>query len=145
MKIYILILGFLISLFGIWSFSNPADEIESKSGIQFFKGTFQEALIKAKEENKPVFVDVYATWCGPCKQLKKKTFKDKEVGDYYNKNFINVAVDGESKEGAMVARKYNVQGYPTLLIVDAEGNLKTRQMGFVEPHILVNFGKRIVL
>ena len=134
------IIAFSVIAFWSFSFVNSA----KNEGIVFFKGSFQEALAKAKAENKPVFVDVYATWCGPCKQLKKKTFKDEKVGDYYNKNFINVAIDGESKEGEMVARKYGVQGYPTLLIVDFDGNLKTKQVGFVEPHILINFGKRIV-
>ena len=89
-------------------------------------------------------MDVYATWCGQCKKLKRKSFKDKEVGDYYNKNFINIAINGESEEGRYLMNKYEIQGYPTLLIVDASGKLKTKQVGFVEPHILVNFGKRIV-
>jgi len=37
------------------------------TGIQFFKGTFQQALAKAKKENKMIMMDCYTTWCGPCK------------------------------------------------------------------------------
>jgi thioredoxin 1 len=115
-----------------------------KKGINFFKGTYTEALAKAKEENKPVFLDVYASWCGPCKKLKKTTFKDEEVGEYFNKNFICIAIDGETEEGNVILDKYNVRSYPTLIIADYEGNMRTKTTGFVKPHILINFGKRIV-
>lgn len=132
--------------FGIYSFKNPKVDFkeDTTDGIQFFKGTFQEALEKAQSENKPIFLDIYATWCGPCKMLKKYTFSDKEVGNYYNANFINIAVDGETTEGRELADNFNIKGYPTLLIVDKQGKVVAKQVGFVEPHILVNFGKRIV-
>lgn len=143
----ILFMGLLAFIaFGIYSFKNPKVDFKENpaDGIQFFKGTFQEALEKAKTENKPIFLDIYATWCGPCKMLKKHTFSDREVGDYYNANYINIAVDGETKEGSELANNYRIQGYPTLLILDKNGNQVAEQVGFVEPHILVNFGKRIV-
>lgn len=146
MKNTIYIIAIVIVSITIYAFKNPKVDfkVDTKDGIQFFKGTFQEALIKAKEENKPIFLDIYATWCGPCKMLKRKTFSDKEVGDYFNANFINISVNGETNEGQELARKYNIEGYPTLLLLDKEGNKKAKQVGFVEPHILVNFGKRLV-
>jgi len=103
------------------SFTVPTEEATAAKGIDFFKGTFQEALALAEKEKKYVFVDVYATWCGPCKQLKRTTFKDKEVGAYFNKNFINIAIDGETKEGDEIISRYNIRSYPTLLILDAKG------------------------
>lgn len=137
----------LISLlaFGIFSFKNPIHEnaIEGK-GILFFNGTFKEALLEAKKENKPIFLDVYATWCGPCKKLKKTTFKDEKVGDYFNANFVNIAIDGETREGRELLRTYNIRSYPSLLILDSHGNIKTRTTGFKNPYILINFGKRII-
>ncbi|MFH6959505.1 thioredoxin family protein [Flavobacterium aquidurense] len=143
----ILFMGLLaLVVFGIYSFKNPKVDFKEDSigGIQFFNGTIQEALEKAKKENKPIFLDIYATWCGPCKMLKKNTFSDKEVGDYYNTNFINIAIDSETKEGRELVDKYRIEGYPTLLILDKNGKQIAKQLGFVEPHILVNFGKRIV-
>ncbi len=63
--------------------SNGAEKAPAKekaAGIMFHEGTWAEALELAKSENKPIFLDVYATWCGPCKRLKKNTFSDQEVG-----------------------------------------------------------------
>jgi thioredoxin 1 len=140
-----LILILIVSI-TIYAFKNPKVDFkeDTTDGIQFFKGTFAAALEKAQAENKPIFLDIYATWCGPCKRLKKKTFSAKEVGDYYNANFINITIDGETNEGRELANKYAIQGYPTLLILDKNGKQLTKQVGFVEPHILVNFGKRII-
>jgi thiol:disulfide interchange protein len=116
----------------------------TKMGIDFFKGTFSEALAASKETGKPIFIDFYTTWCGPCKQLKKVSFKDKAVGEYYNKNFICISVDAEKGEGIEVARQYNVRSYPTLLIINNNGAVKARTEGFMKPYILINFGRRVV-
>lgn len=143
----ILIIGLLsILVFGIYSFKNSEVDFEANSteGIQFFKGTFQEALEKAKTENKPIFLDLYATWCGPCKKLKKTTFKDDEVGAYFNSHFINLAIDGETPEGKKLMQKYDARSYPSLFILDSNGIVKTSATGFHKPHQLVNFGRRIV-
>lgn len=130
---------------GLYSFKEPkADEFDGLKGIQFFDGTFKEALDKAKEENKLVFLDVYAKWCGPCKLLKRTTFKDEEVGTYFNANFINITIDGETKEGNELMKKYNLRAYPSLLIIDVNGELKTKTTGYMKPKILINFGKRII-
>jgi thioredoxin 1 len=48
----------------------------NKEGIHFFEGSWSEAVKKSKAENKPIFLDVYATLCGPCKLLKRITFSD---------------------------------------------------------------------
>lgn len=135
---YLLLLTFLVCTLS--SYSDPP----LKKGITFFKGSWEEALIKAKEENKYVFIDFYATWCGPCKKLKHTSFKDSDVGTYFNKNFINISIDAESKEGIKIARRYGVSSYPTLIITDPTGKQKTRTTGFKKPHILINFGRRIV-
>ena len=98
-------------------------------GINFEHGTFDEALAKAKAENKMVFMDCYTTWCGPCKMLSKNIFPQKEVGDYFNANFVSVKMDMEKGEGIDLLKKYQVKAFPTLLFMDATGKVLHTMVG----------------
>lgn len=98
-------------------------------GINFEEGSFAQALAKAKKENKIVFVDVYTTWCGPCKKMAKEFFPTKEAGDKYNTAFVNYKIDAEKGEGIQVAQKYNVNGYPTSLYLKPDGSVVYTSMG----------------
>lgn len=68
-------------------------------GIQFREGSWKEILEIAKKENKLVFVDNYTSWCGPCKKMVSEIFPLKEVGDFYNANFICYKLDCEKGDG----------------------------------------------
>jgi thioredoxin 1 len=126
--------------------SNPKVDFKEDTvdGIHFQKGSWQQALDLAKKENKVVFLDIYATWCGPCKQLKKYTFADKSAGDFFNTNFINMALDGEQEEGAALAQKFRIEAYPTLMFVTPEGELITKSPGFRTASDLINLGQQIL-
>ncbi len=116
---------------------------EAAEGIKFSENPgWAATLKKAQKANKLIFVDVYTTWCGPCKLLRKKTFPDKAVGDFFNANFVNVAFDAEAGDGVELAEKFKVPGYPTLLILDKNGNEIARQVGYVPPQELLDFGKK---
>ncbi|WP_321001837.1 thioredoxin family protein [Butyricimonas paravirosa] len=114
----------------------------SSQGISFFKGTFDEALAKAKQENKLVFVDFYATWCGPCKQMAEKVFTDEEVGKYMNDKFVCMQIDVE-KEGWQkeTARNFNVTVLPTLIFFKADASVASRLAGAREKADLLNAAK----
>jgi thioredoxin 1 len=126
--------------------NNPKVDFKEDTvdGIHFQKGNWQQALNLAKKENKVVFLDIYATWCGPCKQLKKYTFADKSAGDFFNTNFVNMALDGEQEEGAALARKFGIEAYPTLMFVTPEGELITKSPGFRTASDLINLGQQIL-
>ncbi len=98
-------------------------------GIQFFEGSFEEALVQAEKENKLVFVDAYTTWCGPCKYMSRDVFTDESVGSYFNSKFINLKLDQEEGEGLEFAKTYEVRFYPTLLFINAEGKLAHKAIG----------------
>jgi thiol-disulfide isomerase/thioredoxin len=101
-------------------------------------------LEKAKKENKPIFFDAYATWCGPCKQMDADTYTDDEVAKFYNENFINVKYDMEKGEGPMLAERYFVTSYPNLLFIDKEGVLLHRGIGFMVGSKFLALGKTAI-
>jgi len=115
--------------------------VKSKS-ITFIENTYSIALKKAKAEHKYIFVDAYAAWCGPCRQLKNTTFKDSQAADFFNENFVNLSVDMEKGEGVELASKWEVQEYPTLLILDAKGKVQLRSIGYLDARQLLAFGKK---
>lgn len=98
-------------------------------GVNFFEGTFRQAKEKAKKENKLIMLDAYTTWCGPCKVLKNKVFPNKELGDYINANFVSIGVDMEAGEGPALANMYPIEGYPTILFLDATGKVRKKILG----------------
>ena len=91
--------------------------------ISFEELSLEAALEKAQLENKLVFVDAYAVWCGPCKWMDNNVFTDKKVGETYNEKFVNLKINMESKEGKAFAKKYPVAAYPTFLYLDTKGNV----------------------
>jgi len=107
----------------------PGKKLKAQDGIRFEEGSFSEILIKAKSLNKPVFIDVYTSWCGPCKRMAKEIFPKKEVGEKFNSSFINYALDAEKGEGVALALKYKVGSYPTYLFVNGDGVLLYRSLG----------------
>ena len=98
-------------------------------GIQFFEGTWKEAIELANKEDKLIFVDAYTTWCGPCKKMARDIFPMKEAGDFYNANFINMKMDMEKGEGRTIRTKYNVSAFPTFLFVNGSGELQYTSKG----------------
>jgi thioredoxin-related protein len=116
----------------------------SNAQIVFEHGSFAEAKQKAANENKLIFVDAFTVWCGPCKQLAKNIFPLPEVGEYFNKNFVNVKIDMEKGEGIELAKQYSVNAYPTLLFVNAKGELVHRTCGLMPKESLLEEANKAV-
>ena len=98
-------------------------------GIEFFHGDWEEVLKEAKSQGKPVFVDAYASWCGPCKRMARTTFQDPKVGEYMNEHFIPAKFDMEKAAGIRFGQEFPVQSYPTLFFIDYNGELLLRTVG----------------
>ena len=105
--------------------------------MQLFKGTFDEAMNKARQEKKDLFVDFYADWCGPCKAMASEVFPDAKVGEYFNAHFVCVQVDVEAKENKELAKKYNVTALPTMAFIGRDGKELRRVQGAVPPDALI--------
>ncbi len=113
-------------------------------GIEFFHGTWNEALEEASKQGKIIFVDAYAVWCGPCKRMAKNTFTNKEVGDFYNQNFINMKLDMERGEGLTFRKKYPVSAFPTLYFIDADGEVVQKAKGALDANRFLNLGRTVL-
>jgi thioredoxin-related protein len=123
--------------------------------------TIEEAQAAAKKAPKPLFIDVYTSWCGPCKMLDARTFGDARVADYVNKHYYPVKFNAESGDPvtfkgqaftnpdfnpAMVGSRNgthqltyaiaNVQGriaYPTMVYMDSDLNVLAPVQGLMMP------------
>lgn len=114
-------------------------ELQAVSGISFLQDkTFDEVLSIARMQNKLVFMDCYTSWCGPCKAMASRVFTQEKVGEYFNANFVSVKMNMETEEGRPLAKKYKIEAYPTMLILDADGKELKRIVGYQESDELIN-------
>ncbi|MEO3402811.1 thioredoxin fold domain-containing protein [Mucilaginibacter sp. CAU 1740] len=119
-------------------------------GIQFTSAAnWSELKGKAKAENKFIFMDAFATWCGPCKTMDKEVFPQAEVGEAFNDKFISVKVqmdktksDAELVKGwyndaTAIEKDYSISGYPTYLFFSPEGELVNKVVGAIPAEQLI--------
>lgn len=144
-------LGFaflLSSFFPLPSLQNiqkvDAQRKDKTEEIQFIENSWPEALQRAKAEGKYIFVDGYATWCGPCKKLKATTFKDNKAAAFFNKHFVNVAIDMEKGQGPKLAEKWGLEVYPALFIFDSQGRLIISGEGFLDATEMIEFRQQAI-
>ena len=119
--------------------------------------TLEEALTAQKQNPKPIMLDAYTVWCGPCKLLDKNTFGNQDVSAYLNNHFYPVKFNAEGNEkvtyrgqtfdnpnydssraktrnGTHRFTQYlGVSGYPTLVFFDETGNFITPIVGYLTP------------
>ena len=116
------------------------------NGIQFMDNRpWDEVVAEAVKQEKKIFVDCYTSWCGPCKALAKDVFPLKQVGDFFNANFVNVKYDMEQKEGVAFGKTYEgeVQNYPTMLVIDpVSGEILHKFVGKRSPDELIYEAKQ---
>ena len=97
--------------------------------VVMFEGSLQEALEKAKKENKYVMVMGSATWCGPCKALYQIMITEKEAGDYFNEHFVIRKYYLDKDKSDNIAKKYGISAYPTMVILNQKGEEINRILG----------------
>ena len=144
MKKLLLTTCFVILLNITFGFKAKAQATPSKSSTQinFIENSWTEALKQAARQNKYIFVDAYASWCGPCKMLKATTFKNNKVADFYNDNFVNVAIDMEKGQGPALAAEWGLQAYPTMIIFTSKGKPVSGTVGYIRANDLIKFGQQ---
>ncbi len=99
--------------------------------VEFTKGTYQEVLDLAAQQNKIVMIDFITDWCKWCVETDRKVYTNPEVASFANSNQINWKIDAEKGEGPDLAKKYGVKGYPTIIFADSKGAEIDRIYGYL--------------
>jgi thiol:disulfide interchange protein DsbD len=139
-----LVLAVFFASSGIQSYvDSRLSEVQMTAGAQISSDQIRWAhysddiINQAREEAKPVFLDFYADWCIPCKELDKFTFKDERIIDLSRK-FVMVKVDLTKSSDPLVKKltgAYGIKGVPTLVMLKAGGDesVESRIVGFIKP------------
>ncbi len=109
--------------------SSISDGFSQTRSIKFIEKPWQEIVTMAKKENKVIFLDAYASWCGPCKWMAANMFTNDSIADYYNKTFICASFDMEKGEGVDLRKKYNIRAYPSLIFINTDENMVHERVG----------------
>lgn len=141
--ITLLLLTIIILLAGNSSSGENA-LLQSKDGVQFSAISLGQAAAQSKRENKSVFLLVHASYCSSCRKMIRTVFPEKEIGDLFNKNFINAQVDIESEEGERVVKDFEIRGTPTLLFLTPDGKVISKTSGFYSKQELIALTKGLL-
>lgn len=102
----------------------------SHSAIEWV--SYENAFQIAKEEQKAIYVDVYAEWCGPCKLMDKTTFTNDTVVNSLKNDLVATRVNiDDERTGAEVKKKFNIQAMPTSLLLTPDGQEIKRNVGYM--------------
>lgn len=101
------------------------------SGINFLDLSFEKAIKKARQAEKPIFIFGYTTWCGYCTKMSKTTLMEKEVCDYLNMNYISLSYDMEEGEGIDIGNRYGMKRYPSFVLLTKDGDLMKSAVGYM--------------
>jgi thiol-disulfide isomerase/thioredoxin len=129
-------------LFGLFTFLSIS--LMHAQGIEFFHGSWEEALTEAKEQEKVIFIDAFATWCGPCKRMARDVFPDEKVGSFYNRYFINLKLDMEKGEGLEFRKEYPVSAFPTLFFINGDGEVIQKVKGAKDVNGFLDLGQKVL-
>lgn len=122
--------------------SQSHNKDSTSQGVEFFQGTYEEALALAEQEDKLVFVYFYYEVNRPSIVMRDVVFRRPEVGQYFNDRFVNYQAELEEaerrKSAIMEFYSYFVIKFPVYLILDSDGNLLAETRGSASPSQIIS-------
>lgn len=94
---------------------------------------YEKALAKAKKKDQLILIDFAAKWCPPCIRLEHEVFPTK-VFQAAIKNYVFLTLDVDKEENFAVMEKYGIKAFPTLVVINSEGEELARFLDFQEAH-----------
>jgi thioredoxin-related protein len=113
--------------------------------------SWQEVTIAAKTEERPILIDFHATWCMPCKQMETSVYTDSAISTLLSGQYVAIKVQTDStkaddqqirlwyRDAAILVQKYQVNAYPTFLIISSDGKLLHRFSGGMDKQAFLDF------
>ncbi|MFT7668377.1 MAG: thiol-disulfide isomerase/thioredoxin [Planctomycetota bacterium] len=99
--------------------------------LNWFEGTYEEALVSAAKSKQLVFIDFWTEWCGYCKLMDKEVFCDSAVISEMQ-DVVCLNIDAESETGSVIREEYGVKSFPTLLFLNFNGTPRDAILGAVD-------------
>jgi len=102
--------------------------------------SFREAKEEALRLNKPIFMDVFAEWCAPCKMMDRQVFPNDSVKSILSTRYVAAKINGDDGlEGDSIRMRMGVKAYPTYIVLSPSGKERKRFVGFVPTATLVRW------
>jgi thioredoxin 1 len=120
---------------GNYHVTNSSNSTVVSNNIEWYKN-LDEGLNVAQKEHKPLFVAFQASWCPYCQKMNSETYTDVNVQDKINNNYVPVIIDGDNHPD--LCSKYGVKGYPTIVILDQNGQQTKHINSFQSANDLLN-------
>lgn len=95
----------------------------AQNNFKFDESSYKTLIERSKEENKPIFLMLYATWCPHCAKMKSEVFTDASVANLLDSNYICASQDTDKPEGIMLRDKFKTSSLPSFLFLDSNGNV----------------------
>lgn len=109
----------------LFAFAAPVEQ-----GVSFYSGSYDNLLREARKEQKPIILDFWASWCGPCKKMDQQTFTDPKLAEFINGNFLIYKVDIDSFDGMAITEKFEIESFPSMLVLDSRARSLETLKGF---------------
>jgi len=130
-KIFRGIFGILMILFGIFWVNKAIHAKPSELNWVHYQN---ETITELQQEGNPIFIDFYADWCAPCKEMDRTTFKDERVIEISKQiNMVKVDCTAPDENIKKFMSQFDVTGMPTLVFIKRDGMevVEMREIGYL--------------